>query len=126
MSKELANCMRDKYNHDYARILYDAIANESISDPTQTTSGSQISGIFDPSGELFRYILIFSTVGACLMFIAGLGWDFVRRGKKIACKSEKKLGSVEEQLVSELHTVFMNWKERRATESFDLQLESKA
>ena len=33
ISKELANCMRDKYNHDYARILYDAIANESISDP---------------------------------------------------------------------------------------------
>ena len=33
ISKDLADCMREKLHHHYAEILYKAIVNESISDP---------------------------------------------------------------------------------------------
>ena len=33
ISKDLAKCMRDEYTKNYAKILYDAITSEDISEP---------------------------------------------------------------------------------------------
>ena len=32
-SRDLAECMRNRYYHDYATILYNAIVNENVSEP---------------------------------------------------------------------------------------------
>lgn len=122
LSKELAKCMRDVYNKEYANILFGVISNElhGFEQLFEPKAPGRLSGVFDPDGTMFQTVTLVCGVCTLCLFVLGLFWDLRRNKwlwkKKIdsvpAASDIRRLETMESEIISEVQKVFVSWKDK--------------